>query len=143
MHVDPVAVTAVSCLIALLIGIIGWFVRKDYTRLESGLREERDARIKEVKEERAARELALDKERARVDAELKNERDARAKDKHDIRDELARESALRQQLEVKIASEYVNDERLARALDPLTQAMGRFRDDIKELFTKVNERGDR
>lgn len=121
MQVDPLLATIVAALIGLLLGTIGWFLRKDYLRIE-----------KQVEDERARRET-----------ELKNEREARAKDKHDLREEIQTADGRRQALEVKIAGEYVNDNRLIAALQPLTESVDRFRDDIKELFTKVDGKQDK
>ena len=116
-HVITLAFFAIGALLS----VVGWFLRKDYTRIEDQLKEER-----------------LTRER-----ELSNERTACAKDKHDLRDELGKESLARHALEVRIASEYVSHPALERALAPLTEAIAGLRTTTTSIFNKLDGKADK
>lgn len=120
-HVITLAFVAMG----LMASVIGWFLRKDYSRIEDQLKEEKKAR----------------------EQELSNERTARAKDKHDLRDELATEVGARHALEVRIASDYVNTDRmekaLGQALGPLNESIKGFRDTLKLIFEKLDNKVDK
>jgi hypothetical protein len=87
--------------VGILLAIIGWFLRKDYERIEAGLKATNE----------------------RLEQELKNERDARAKDRHELRDELNAERLQRHAFEVAVAKEYVSSAELEKALQPFSRTL--------------------
>lgn len=113
--------SVIGFLVVTMIAVIGWFIRKDYKRLEDGLQEERRAR----------------------EQELKNEREARGKDRHDQRAELMDEVARRHAFELKVTLEYPNMGRLGETLLPLKEAVDQMRADQRELFSLVHTKQDK
>lgn len=107
--------------IALLLSVIGWFLRKDYKRMEDGLAAESGKR----------------------ETELKNERDARGKDRHELRDEINAERIARHAFELKVTAEYPNMARLGEALSPFKEAIDSMRADQRELFDRLHGKEDK
>lgn len=108
----------IGFLIVLFLAVIGWFIRKDYQNLTEGLRN--------------VREL-----------DLKNEREARAKDRHDLREEIAVEREMRHAFELRVVGEYPNMARMTEALVPLTKAIEDMRENLRELFELVHTKEDK
>jgi DNA anti-recombination protein RmuC len=121
VHIDPMLAAIVASLIGLLLGIIGWFLRKDYARIEAGLKATNE----------------------RLEQELKNERDARAKDRHELRDELNAERLQRHAFEVAVAKEYVSSAELEKALQPFSRTLEGFRETLGKVFDKLDTKADK
>jgi hypothetical protein len=113
--------TIIAFLLVGMLSVIGWFIRKDYARIEVGLQEEQAER----------------------EREMEKEREERGRDRHSLRDEIAAEAGLRHAFELRVAREYINTERLTEALAPFKGAIDQMRQDQRELFDRLHGKQDK
>lgn len=116
--IPEIAWGLIAALILLLVSVIGWFLRKDYKALEDSLRSIRES-------------------------DVKNQLDARAKDRHDLRDEISTDRALIYKLELRMEREFVNVQRMREALAPLKEVIEAMQRDQRELFNRLYGKQDK
>lgn len=115
---DASTALGVAGTVILALGSVAWwFMRHTNSRVD---------------DERRARELAIE-----------NERKGREEDRHTLRDEITTVSSKLQAHELHVAREYVNHDRLAMALKPLEDSVGRVEGTLSRLFDELKGKVDK
>lgn len=118
---DPLLLSVLGTLLVWLIGLVGWFARHNYLRLEQELREEKEARSK-------------DKERERMDHAIYRQA---------ARDEINGVGDRLQTLRDHVMSECINHERMTASIKPVFDRLGEIRLDLKEIYERLERKQDR
>lgn len=121
MTIDPSLAVVAVVLAPILLGLVGWFAKRQVERVEKDLEEERKERAREIDALEKDFTAAIEKERIALNGVG------------------MRVSDLRE----KVIAECINGERLSAALKPVMDRLGEIRFDIKEIYGRLDGKQDK